>query len=89
MSSFASLYAYNLHAGNQFRIGLTNDQYQMLSAIFPYFKDNAKHFVIEAMHCSNACSKLKWKSIQVPKVKLTREKFSKLVGLTISLMQST
>ena len=88
MSSFASLYAYNLLAENQYRIGLTNDQYQTLSAIFPYFEENAKHHAIEAMHCSNACSKLQWKSIQVPKVKFTREKFEKLVRLAISLIMS-
>ena len=81
MSAFATLYAYNLYSGNQFRIGLTNDQYQMFSAIFPYFEDNAKDYVIEAMHCSDACSKLHWQNVPMPKIKLNRDEWTELVSM--------
>ena len=78
MASFATLYSFNQIAHGKFRIGLTNDQYQLLASIFPYFQHHGKEYLIEAMYCQSACSKLTWKSFKLPK-SLSTEDYKSLI----------
>ena len=52
-------------SGGNFRLGLSNDQYLFLSEIFPYFEENAKDHLIEAMYCGHVCNNIKWERYQM------------------------
>ena len=84
MSSFATLYAFNQLSKNTFRIGLTNDQYLALSPIFPYFEKNAKKYLIEALHCDSACSKLLWTQFPLPKMSIEEDQWHILIEQSVN-----
>jgi len=84
MSSFATLFAFQQLSEDQgFRIGITNDQYRALSSIFPYFEKNAKKYLIEAMHCDSACTKIQWTYLPLTKMHLeSKDQWQELVTRT-------
>ena len=65
MCSFATIYGLAKMSGGNFRLGLSNDQYLFLSEIFPYFEENAKDHLIEAMYCGHVCNNIKWERYQM------------------------
>jgi len=71
MCSFATIYGLAKMSGGNFRLGLSNDQYLFLSEIFPYFEENAKDHLIEAMYCGHVCNNIKWERYQMNFYNLT------------------
>ena len=87
MSSFATLFAFHQLGGEGFRIGITTDQYQTLSSIFPFFEKNAKKILIEALHCDSACAKIRWTPLPLAKMHLeSKDQWQLLITETTSKM---
>ena len=54
MSAFATLYGIAKMAGNGIRVGITSNQYSLLSEVFPYFVENFDAHLISSWYCHDS-----------------------------------
>ena len=58
--SFATLYGLFKLSNGRFRIGLTHEQFNQLSSVFPYFKTHAGDYLMDNWYCGIEISDIDW-----------------------------